>query len=250
MDGNFDAKVSALMVLEIEKLTWENVTNAMIEAASRYRRNNENSSALVTSAGPSSLPTSNAPPTCGQYYKPGHHTEQCWWNPKSPNNKLPKGNGDQGKLNNNRKTKTSADSNDEQQNASDNSDRNKDKSNKSKEKKDKDIRLNVTSATLKSHEDNSSLLDSGASAHMCPNRHWFQNMHTIPTREIRLGDNSVVTSEAVGDINMSMPYHTGGTLTLKIGNVLYVPKLGLNLLSYSRLAKIGKKQYSMIVDGI
>jgi hypothetical protein len=74
---------------------------------------------------------------------------------------------------------------------------------------------------------------------MCPNRHWFQNMHTIPTREIRLGDNSVLTSEAAGDIIMSMPYHTGGTLTLAIGNVLYVPELGLNLLSCSRLAAKG-----------
>jgi hypothetical protein len=133
-------------------------------------------------------------------------------NPKNPNkNKLPKGKGDQGKRNNNRKNKTSADSNDQQQNASDSSDRNKDKSNKFKEKKYKAIRLNVTSATLISHEENSFILDSGASAHMCPNRHWFQNMHTIPNREIRLGDNSVVTSEAAGDITMYMPYHTGGT---------------------------------------
>jgi GAG-pre-integrase domain len=38
---------------------------------------------------------------------------------------------------------------------------------------------------------------------------------------------------------MSMPYHTGGTLTLTIGNVLYVPELGLNFLSCSRLAAKG-----------
>jgi hypothetical protein len=75
---------------------------------------------------------------------------------------------------------------------------------------------------------------------MCPNRHWFQNMNTIPTREIRLGGNSVVTSEAAGDIIMSMHYHTGGTLTLKIGNVLHVPELGLNLLSCSSLTAKGR----------
>jgi hypothetical protein len=74
---------------------------------------------------------------------------------------------------------------------------------------------------------------------MCPNRQWFENMHTIPTQEIRLGDKSVVKSEAVGDIIMSMPYHTGNTITLTIGNVLYVPELGLNILSCSRLAAKG-----------
>jgi hypothetical protein len=74
---------------------------------------------------------------------------------------------------------------------------------------------------------------------MCPNRHWFQNMHTIPKRENRLGDNSVMTSKAAGDIIMSMPYYTEGTLNLTIVNVLYVPEFGFNLLSCSRLAAKG-----------
>ena len=74
---------------------------------------------------------------------------------------------------------------------------------------------------------------------MCPNRHWFSNLHPIPTREIKLGDNSVVTADSAGEINILLPYHTGGTLNLLISDVLYVPDLGLNLLSCSRLAARG-----------
>jgi hypothetical protein len=49
----------------------------------------------------------------------------------------------------------------------------------------------------------------------------------------------VVTAEAAGDISLSLPYHTGGTLKLDTGDVLYEPEFGLNLLSCSRLASSG-----------
>jgi hypothetical protein len=74
---------------------------------------------------------------------------------------------------------------------------------------------------------------------MCPNRHWFSNIHPIPTREINLGDNSEVTAEPAGEINILLPYNTGRTLKLLISDVLYVPELGLNLMSCSRLAARG-----------
>jgi hypothetical protein len=74
---------------------------------------------------------------------------------------------------------------------------------------------------------------------MCLNRHWFSTIHPIPTREIKLGDNSVVTPDSAGEITIVLPYHTGGNLKLSILDVLYVPSLGLNLLSCSHLAARG-----------
>lgn len=46
MDGKFDATVSALMVTD--NITWDRITNTMIEAAIRYRKLNSNQSAIVS----------------------------------------------------------------------------------------------------------------------------------------------------------------------------------------------------------
>jgi hypothetical protein len=57
--------------------------------------------------------------------------------------------------------------------------------------------LNMTShKTSGNHE---FLLDSGASSHMSPQHDWLHNMHTIQTREIRLGNDATVSAEAAGD---------------------------------------------------
>jgi hypothetical protein len=105
--------------------------------------------------------------------------------------------------------------------------------------KDKDLRLSVSSKSIHAKcLDSDFLLDSGA-IHMCPNRHWFSTFHPIPTRDIKLGDNSAVTADSAGEIIIVLPYHTGGNVKLSIRDVLYVPKLRLNLLSCSRLAARG-----------
>jgi hypothetical protein len=78
--------------------------------------------------------------------------------------------------------------------------------------KGKALRLSVTSQLVHDKPpDGGFLLDSGASAHMCPNRDWFQNMHHVPTRETKLGDNSVVTADSAKEINRHLPYQTVGT---------------------------------------
>jgi hypothetical protein len=62
--------------------------------------------------------------------------------------------------------------------------------------KDKALGFSVSSQSVHgNHLDSDFLLDSGSSAHMCPNRHWFSNLHSILTREINFGDNSVVTAD-------------------------------------------------------
>jgi hypothetical protein len=64
-------------------------------------------------------------------------------------------------------------------------------------------------------------LDSGFSAYMCPNRHWFSHLSPIPTGGIKLVDTSVVTAEAAGKININifLPYPTGGNFILSIHDV-------------------------------
>jgi GAG-pre-integrase domain len=104
--------------------------------------------------------------------------------------------------------------------------------------RDKSLRLTVTFPSARSSKSDL-LLDSGTSAHICPNCNWFKTRHSIFPREIELGDNPVVIAGAAGDMVLNIPYHTGWTLRLLIGDVLYVPKLGLNLISCSRLAASG-----------
>jgi hypothetical protein len=97
--------------------------------------------------------------------------------------------------------------------------------------------LNMTShKTSGNHE---FLLDSGASSHMSPQRDWLHNMHPFQTREIRLGNDATVSAKAAGDMILRFPYRDGKTFKLVISDVLYVPDLGLNLLSCSRLAMRG-----------
>jgi hypothetical protein len=106
--------------------------------------------------------------------------------------------------------------------------------------KEKALSLSVSSKSIHAKRlDSDFLLDSGASAHIYPNRQWLSTIHPIPTREIKLGDNSVVTADSAGEITIVFPYHTGGILKLSIRDVPYVPDLGLNLLSCSRLAARG-----------
>jgi transposase InsO family protein len=110
-------------------------------------------------------------------------------------------------------------------------------SNKSKEPKENVLMINVTSENSKVQDE--ILLDSGASNHMSPQRHWLHDLRPISPREIRLGDNSTVTAEAAGNIILCLPYHGGATLKLLIKDVLYVSELGLSLLSCARLASRG-----------
>jgi hypothetical protein len=97
--------------------------------------------------------------------------------------------------------------------------------------------LNVT------YHDNASkhdfLLDSGAISHMSCESSWLHNLHPIPSREIQLANNSMIQADAAGDLVLEAPSHKNSALKLTIKDVLLVPKLGLNLLSCSRLAEKG-----------
>jgi hypothetical protein len=110
-------------------------------------------------------------------------------------------------------------------------------SKRSKSRKDKIFILNVSYHNNASKHD--FLLDSGASCHMSCDSSWLHNLHPIPSREIRLADNSVIHADEARDLVLEAPSHRNTALKLTMKDVLYVSKLGLNLLSRSRLAEKG-----------
>jgi hypothetical protein len=239
MNGKFEAIIAAIRTMGDENLTWDDVTARMLEEANNSTPSQPSGhhSALTTFAGPSRE-------SCSQCSRTGHTADRCWWNPNNPQNKLSQNEtqGNESNQNHSKKpsSQQSANSASQGEQRKHSNDRRQKPRGSKPNGKDKALRLSVTSLSVHTTPIYGDfLLDSGASAHMCPNRQWFLNMHPIPTREIKLGDNSVVTAESAGEITLHLPYHTGGTLTLIIRDVLYVPDLGLNLLSCSRLAAGG-----------
>ena len=76
--------------------------------------------------------------------------------------------------------------------------------------------------------------DSGASSHMTDQRHLFRNLRPIPKRRILVGGGELF-AKFRGDI--SMQGRNGGEFLLK--DVYWVPKLGVNLLSGSKMCTRG-----------
>jgi Integrase core domain/GAG-pre-integrase domain len=67
----------------------------------------------------------------------------------------------------------------------------------------------------------------------------MHNLHPIPSREIRLADNSIIQAHAAGDLILEAHHKSNSVQKVTVKDVLLVPKLGLNLLSCSRLAEKG-----------
>jgi hypothetical protein len=103
--------------------------------------------------------------------------------------------------------------------------------------------LNVTYHDIASRTD--FLLDSGASSHMSCESSWMQNFHRIPSREIRLADNSMKQAHAAGDLILEAHQRSKSVQKVTVKDVLLVPKLGLNPLLCSRLAE---KDVSSVFD--
>lgn len=85
------------------------------------------------------------------------------------------------------------------------------------------------------------LIDSGASAHMTKNRHWFKELNPPgPKKEIVVANNERLPVEGIGDIILKVG-HNATTENVMAKNVLYVPGISSNLLSVSQIAKRGNK---------
>jgi hypothetical protein len=80
-------------------------------------------------------------------------------------------------------------------------------------------------------------LDSGATRHMTPHRHWFTNYTPIAKPlSVSLADDSTQVAVGVGTIQFKLP---SGSLT-SVSNVLHVPKISKNLISVSQATESGQ----------
>jgi hypothetical protein len=88
-------------------------------------------------------------------------------------------------------------------------------------------------------------MDSGATKHMTPHRAAFDMYEVIPTRNMHMGDDTIVEAIGMGFILVEVMVK-GRTKRIKIKDVLHVPKLHANLLSVSKISSSGcKVQFNM-----
>lgn len=84
-------------------------------------------------------------------------------------------------------------------------------------------------------EDESWIIDSGATCHMTKNKRWIREYEEdTEKREIKVANGEVILSEGQGDVSLDLKF---SKKTVK--NVKFVPQLSANLLSVSQIAKNG-----------
>jgi hypothetical protein len=89
------------------------------------------------------------------------------------------------------------------------------------------------------------IMDSGATKHMTPHRATFDMYEVIPTRNVHMGDDTIVEAIGMGSILVEVMVK-GRTKRIRIKDVLHVPKLHANLLSMSKILSSGcKVQFNM-----
>ena len=87
--------------------------------------------------------------------------------------------------------------------------------------------------------------DSGATSHMTPHRHWF-NQYTPYKTPIRLADNQIVYSAGIGTIIFEPFIHGVKSPTIEFTRVLHVPDLKTNLFSILYLTRV--KSFIVLID--
>ena len=78
-------------------------------------------------------------------------------------------------------------------------------------------------------------LDSGATDHICNNKGAFLNIQQLPKPiQVQIGDNSIVPAVGIGAVLLASKNRR-----IQITDVLFVPAIGTNLLSISKLTDKG-----------
>ena len=83
-------------------------------------------------------------------------------------------------------------------------------------------------------------VDSGASAHLCNTAEWFTELHPCSAKQVMVANKDVVRCTQEGTIHLRV--FTGdrtGWADAVLHHVLYVPDLGVNLLSVQAMVKAG-----------
>ena len=82
------------------------------------------------------------------------------------------------------------------------------------------------------------LYNSGESRHMTPYRHKLLNYTSIPPKSITAVDSGKFVAIGQGNMRISIP-NGNTTASILLKGVLYVPKLGLTLVSISKITDAG-----------
>jgi GAG-pre-integrase domain len=79
------------------------------------------------------------------------------------------------------------------------------------------------------------VVDSDATRHMFYDLSVFHKVETIASTTVKLGDDSTTNCTQIGEVVL----HMSDGRRLRLSQVLYAPRLAINLLSVSQLAKMG-----------
>ena len=253
LQGHFEATVAAIRSLSDDDLTWDDVTSRLIEEASSPRSRTRQDSAFVV----------NSRPMCTFCGRQGHDANRCFTNPANPNNRLGNSTLQPPSLRSGPHRRSamvhSMDSNapvfpppavpedipvpqatafaTEQP--------------PQRERRGRGPRayqLLIARAPPAIMPDVSSslaspiLIDSGASAHMCPHREWFTDIRPCAPSNILLGDDSTLVCKEEGTIQFTV--HSGTRpYTFLLSNTLYTPALRYTLISCSALSSSALHTY-------
>ena len=181
-------------------------TQLLDESRRLKSRDSTKETALAVKSGPNK---STERPKCTHCKKKGHEESKCW--KKHPEKKPKKPNS-------------------------------KDKSQQKDDVEDNEEVTLISSAELAFHNDNEEesvnwILDSGATSHICSNRALFSTIepYTVP---LRWGTASQIQTTGKGTIKIKFD---STQQTVKITDCLYVPEIGVNLLSIGALDSKGLK---------
>ena len=103
---------------------------------------------------------------------------------------------------------------------------------KSMEDEKGDVYLASTSTQM---EQESWLIDSGASFHMTPHRHWFYEYEELKSGDVLLGDDSLKRIIGQGKVQLMLNDGRRGTLV----GVFHIPSLGKNIIFISTMVCAG-----------
>ncbi|UYV72199.1 hypothetical protein LAZ67_9002155 [Cordylochernes scorpioides] len=93
--------------------------------------------------------------------------------------------------------------------------------------------LNLTS------DEDSWLLDSGATNHVCRNKDWFVDLREVSSDPI-MTESGTTEAKGYGHIFIQTSIHNE-SIEIKLNNVLYVPNVRRNLLSVSKIEENGNR---------
>ncbi len=92
--------------------------------------------------------------------------------------------------------------------------------------------------------------DSANSRHICHNRKFFTTLGPLQNQSPIQGLAGTITPQGVGQVGLRCSNETGGFETLHLKNVLYMPEVGVNLISQRQIHRERLHQLSIIDDGI